>query len=703
MSLPLILAFLTGWTPAPGSFRADVSARIDALDAAVPSITAAAVAARDYVLEHPNAGLEISKMECCATFYELAGRAGGLMQIGDISRRPDGVVLFTVRSWEDFGARAAWLVDGWRRMGKLVILVGSRAGMPAAAHPDFFVDNGAADGAKAGGRVNVLVNAAIAWTWVCEYAAAFSRVGRFPAIYRSVATPESFAVITRSLSPDNAPRLLPCQTAIPEGRLGRIYLNSLAKRLVDLGENVVEEGLRKASEVLAEKIAAGGRVGAVGIGHLVMDEVRDPAAPIFGFRWYTIPDALFAALGEGDTLVYYGYAGMGGGNWNYMQPVREGGIGLVASYAPEPQSSVAENPLALIPQMWKLPDAEVAIPVMPFTMGPQSEFDRIVIQRELEARVNALLGQKGVKPPKPSAAFPDEYHDMSYRQGWARESSVFFAEKAPDPDDRWGRLDSTGAPAGPARAQDPFTTDSVPRSAFGYRRFSKQGDVTLVSSNFLWGAVDSAGRVCVPVAYDSLARLSAHLFAAERNGKFGVVDDTGAVVLEFEWDMVDKRRGIGKFTEDGFKFGTIDFDTGKVVEGPVRGDWRKSPLRMPHRTARPAVNAPLACDYAAEEPSGTFRFARGGKWGLAAKDGRIVVPPEYTYVQPADGASFHYVAKGGEWREDVYREMPTIYGAKWGAVALDGTVLVKPECDGLVRDGDGWRYVLRCRLTRQTP
>lgn len=702
MRIVLIAAVLP--LVAAAGYRTDVQMRVRALDGQMPAIVAAAEGARRHIDAHPNAGLEVSRMECCATHYELAGRAGGLAQVGDVSTRPDGVVLWTVRSWEDFGARAVYLADGWRRMGKFLIVVASAAGRPADFACDHFIDNGAPDGSAAQGRVNVLVNTAIAWTWVCEYAAAFSREGRFPAIYRSVATADAFGVIARNRSPDLAHRFHPCATPIPPGRLGGVYLNSLDKRLVDLGECVVQEGLARAADVIADHLAKGGRVGAVGIGHLIMDEVRTPTAPIFGFRWYTIPEALFDALDEGDLLVYYGYSGMGGESWNYMKPIREGKLGLVASYAPEPQSAAAENPLALIPQMWKLPDAEVAMPVPPYTMGTQSEFDRIVIQRELESAVNARLAEKGAKPQTPRAAHPDSFNDKVYCRGWPYMDSTFFAEKAPDPGDRWGRLDAAGRPVGEPAPRDPFVAQPVEDSFCGYRRFAADGDVTLVSENGKWGVVDREGRLSVPVKYDSLQRLSERLFAADLGGKFGVVDSTDKVVTPFVYDMIDKVRGTGRFLPDGsFRFGSIDNETGRETEPPNRGWYRKTPLKMRDREARREPKIDVACDYVADEEGGVYRVARNGRWGLVDKAGKVLLPLDYTYVQPADGAGFHYVAKGGEWRQDVSREGPAVFGAKWGAVGLDGRILVEPKYDGLVRDGDGWRYVLRRRLTRQTP
>lgn len=689
---------------AVAGFRTDVLARVRTLDAAMPAIVAAAEGARAHIDAHPNAGLEVSRMECCATHYELAGRAGGLAQVGDVSRRPDGVVLWTVRSWEDFGARATYLADGWARMGKFLIVIGSAAGRPEGLKCAHFIDNGAPDGSEAHGRVNVLVNTALAWTWVCEYAAAFSREGRFPAIYRSVATADAFGVIAHNRSPDLAPRFHPCSKAIAAGTLGGVYLNSLEKRLVDLGECAVTEGLVRAADVAADHLAKGGRIGALGIGHLIMDEVRTPTAPIFGFRYYTIPDSLFDALAEGDLLIYYGYAGMGDPSWSYMKPIREGKLGLIACYAPEPQATAAENPLAFIPQRWKLPDAEVAIPVAPYTMGTQSEFDRIVLQRELEATITARLAEKGVVPKPPRAAHPEAFEDGIYCRGWPYMDSTLFAERAPDPDDRWGCLDADGRPVGEPQARDPFTVDKVADEFHGYRRFAADGDVTLVSKEDKWGVMTKEGRLAVPVRYDSLQRLSSRLFAADLGGKFGVIDIDGKTVMPFTYDMIDKVRGTGRFMPDGsFRFGSIDNETGRETEPPNRDTYRKVPLRMKGREPRHEPKIDFACDYVAPEESGCHRVAKDGKWGIVTREGKVVLPLEYTYVQPADGGTFHYVAKGGAWRQDVYREGPAVFGAKWGVVGLDGRTLVEPKYDGLVREGDGWRYVLRARLTRQTP
>jgi hypothetical protein len=168
------------------AFDDALRARLPTLRTAVPAISTSAEAAAKRHDANPHANLRIPLAYCAGLNEELMARAGGLSQVGLWRHSPDDVQLFAVRDWESFGPRAAWIVKRWHDRGNLVVVFGSAAGSPDDLNADFFIDNGAPDGSAAHASVNAAANVALAWMWCCEYAAAFSRTGKFPAIIKGL-------------------------------------------------------------------------------------------------------------------------------------------------------------------------------------------------------------------------------------------------------------------------------------------------------------------------------------------------------------------------------------------------------------------------------------------------------------------------------------------------------------------------------------
>ena len=522
--------------------------RLATMEREIQSVTAAAEATVARMKASPNAVIEVPRQWCWGFHQEMVGRAGGLAQIGnpDIDQ-PEDIVLFAVRSWEHFGPKAAELLRGWKAQGKLVVAIGSAQGKPADFTPDFFIDNGAPDGSRAHAAANAIANVVLGWAFCLEYAAAWSREGHFPAVWRTVAGDDCWAVNAGIFSPDGRVRLYACDTKIAAGTLASVYLNRYRRRLIDLGSKACADQVEHAAELVADRLAAGKRAAFSSIGHLILYEAtEDLVSPMFGFvgtgafRSRVFP----LALGKGDLLVWLGYTSANTRWADYLSPIRAAGADIVFSAAPTlPPQPPPEGTIAQVAQYWLLPDAEVAIPAPPGMMAPLSEVDRCVLMRLIDAAVAQKLVARGLTIPKCRPV--DE---------------AGFAALVDEAGPRFPRHTVCAA-------KEPF---------HGFARWQRwDAERVLVFRDGRWGLADNDGCLLAPIRYENLRIASEHLLATQIGTKYGVLDHDGheviapslqAVMPPWKWLQVR----IAFMQND--RFGVLDPVTGAVVkpaESPV--------------------------------------------------------------------------------------------------------------------------------------
>ena len=567
------VAFFSAAVAAAG-IHDDFAARMPALKASTSNIVAAAVAAAERIWENPRARIHLPEYECFGFREEMIGRAGGLTQIGQWWPRQNGVVLFAVRDWERFGGRAAWLIKGWRTEGNIVVVFGSEKGRPEDLGADFFIDNGAPDGGGGRGSVNALANAVLGWMWCCEYGAAFSRsYGKFPAVTKSIGPVDSWGLNAANNSPDGGVQFFDCPEAIPAGELAGVYWHRVLKLLADMKEPCVTIPLRKAASVIADKLAAGRRVGIAGLGHLILEEPKHGLkSPMIGFRSVSMmPDALEAVLGPGDLLVWMSYSGMNSRWENYATPMRNAGLDLVVSFAqPEPAEDTSGY-LCFIPQSWSMPDAEVSIPVPPGAMAPVSEIDRVLLTRMLDEEVCLELARRGLDLKRPGLYDPWRFYDFGQR----RTTTVHTVYSAPDEFD----VAMTNAPslgkyveAGPFHPAPQQATP--PGSA---QRRSRKGDNVFFMEKDRWGVATRAGKTRIEAEYDNILPLGGKFVSVVKNRKYGVLDWDGNVILPPGLGMIRMQDDF-VVTYDDLKFGILDRDTCRELT-PPRYDFYPTRIR----------------------------------------------------------------------------------------------------------------------------
>jgi len=629
--------------------------------------------AAETMLAHPEAQLNVPDYEQMGFNQELMNRSGGLAHVsptGGWGRNPTkfDVVLLSVRSWETQTALMRKRVKEYHEQGWTVTIIGSKAGKPKDLGADFFIDNGAPSAAAKHGRINALANITLGWMWSCEYAAAMSRKGKFPAVLQSVCIKGAEEYDRSVQSPQGRHTVVDCKDAIPAGDLSKIYLLRVEQMIKDLKSEHVQGQLDKAAGVIADRLAKGGRVGMVGMGHIILEEVKvENKTPWLGFRAVFISDrAIKAYLHPGDLLVWMSYNGMNSVYEDYAKNIADAKVDLISCYAPDPEFSKNPPPtLAHIDQSWKLPDAEVPIPVFPNYMAPVSGINVTLLLRMLDDETATRLRKVKLPPQKPVVLPPDFCQSIA-EQIYEEGSSDVDAVR------KWAIIDA----AGKSSAQRYDEVGSMENGLAPVRRDGK------------WGYVDAKGAEVIAPTYEKAEPFFAggEVAKVTLGGKMGLIDKTGKVVLPLQYDDIDTIRWWQPapdflFVNMGGKWGLVD-KAGKELF-PPRYD---------------------ALDMFAQDK---VIFKSAGKFGVATRAGEEVAPAKYDEIWGAwDGAKYAVMSRDGKWgmldldgKETVPPTYESIAGSMedtviikqnglWGAVNGKGVELIPPKYQDITGYGE---------------
>ena len=137
-------------------------------------------------------------------------------------------------------------------------------------------------------------------------------------------------------------------------------------------------------------------------------------------------------------------------------------------------------------------------------------------------------------------------------------------------------------------------------------RQKKANEVIVYSTGGTFGLIDMTGTLIVEPQFDGLDSFSEGLACVEIDGKYGFIDKTGKIVVEPQFDWVGEfSDGLARVELDG-KCGFID-KTGKMV-------------------------IELQFDDADSFSDGLARVELDGKYGFIDKTGKMVVGPRFDWV-----------------------------------------------------------------------
>jgi len=401
LSLLLFPAFLFAGIQ---SSLAEFETRIPKIASEIPQIIKSAEFTAGCVLKNPDTLINVPYNEQKGFSEEMINRAGGLSNIYP-SESPDRVrfvtdhdiVLYSVRSWETDAETAIKRLNEYKEKNWKIILIASKKGMPSKLKYDFFIDNGAPSGKAIYGRINILANITIGWMWCCEYVSAMTRKGKIPGILISISLEESTEHNKKIQTPEGRLWIGDCPEKVTAGKLANIYLERVKKLVFDLKSEKIQKQIDSASDIIANRMAEGKRVGISGVGHVIIDEVkRDLKAPWIGFQAVgqvgRRRNAFSKYLQPGDLLVWIAYIGLNSKYVDFGRYIKEAKLELITCFAPDlDDPSVNETGIAHIDQCWMKGDAEVPLPCHPWKMGPVSGINSGLILRMLDDSVSKKL------------------------------------------------------------------------------------------------------------------------------------------------------------------------------------------------------------------------------------------------------------------------------------------------------------------------
>lgn len=669
----------------------DYNARLSPLRAQIPAVVASAQQSAERFLAHPEAQLSVPYWEQMSFAEEMINRAGGLALANTLSSREPtrhDIVLLSVRSWENQSQLIRQRVQEYRAKGWLVTVIGSASGRPRNLGADFFIDNGAPSGAAKYGRINVLANVTLGWMWCCEYAAAMSRRGKFPAVLQSIVMPGAAEFDASIQTPQGRHTVFDSPQAVPAGKLSLAYLQRLGVLMSDLHSARMQGQLSRTADVIAQRIAAGKMVAIAGMGHVIIEEVMvENKTPWYGFRGVGMVDINFKSrLKPGDLLIWMTYAGMNSVYDDYAKYIIETGVDLVTSYAPDlTQTKTPPRTLAHIEQNWVLPDAEVPIPVFPNVMAPASGINVTLLSRMLDDEVSARLQAMKVRiKPAPVRALPPEFVDRAGERYYPTEPDW----QAPPPVRKWGVVNARGQQVVPMRY------DAVLPPTEGLMSVQIDGK---------WGYINTEGATVIAPIYDVAFPFIGGVAKVGMKGKFGFVDKSGRSVVPLEYDQI----------EDNIRLQGTNIVATSAAAPSLATVRRGDRWGLIERTG--GVLLPLSYEAISFYSDKALMVKKDGKFGLVSVTGQELVAPQYENIGRFR-RGYATFQSGGKWgaldnlgKEIVAAQYEGIGGVtddlvivrrdgKWGAVTPAGIEVFAAKYDQVGRFVDG---VAQVRMGKQ--
>ena len=178
-----------------------------------------------------------------------------------------------------------------------------------------------------------------------------------------------------------------------------------------------------------------------------------------------------------------------------------------------------------------------------------------------------------------------------------------------------------------------------------------------VKKNGKWGLIDKTGEVIMPVEYDKIWDFNEGLAQVWKNDKRGYINKTGKVVIPIEYDYVTSFDDGLVSVRKNDKWGFLDM-TGKVVV-PIEYD----EVRL---------------------SDGLIELRNKSKWHVIDKTGKTIIPTGYSYMEVRDGLIYVRIKD------------------KVGVLDLTGKVIVPSEFDevhffseGLaaIKKNDKWGFL----------
>lgn len=202
------------------------------------------------------------------------------------------------------------------------------------------------------------------------------------------------------------------------------------------------------------------------------------------------------------------------------------------------------------------------------------------------------------------------------------------------------------------------------------------------------GILDVSGKVVVPMEYDYVGRMSEDMIVVCKDGKFGCFDKDGSLVVPLEYDEIrEYAGGMARISYKG-KFGFID-KKGEMVVAPFSDEVENFSEGCTLVTIKNKVGfvnldgewltVPMF-DAGGSFSGGYAYLSQAGKYGYIDKSGEFVIPMVYSSATEFDlSTGLACVAKNG----------------KWGVIDTNGKEIISFDFDKVELCEDGIVYVVK--------
>lgn len=240
------------------------------------------------------------------------------------------------------------------------------------------------------------------------------------------------------------------------------------------------------------------------------------------------------------------------------------------------------------------------------------------------------------------------------------------------------------------------------------------------SSDGKWGYVDETGAWVIQPQFEWTGIFSSTLGMAEQNGKYGYIDDQGNWVIQPQFDSIQAfgSEDLAAAEQYGM-WGYIDktgnwviqpqfYDAGLFSEGLAFAATSGNAYGYIDATGKWVIRLQFTNAYGFS--NGMAAVAQNGKWGYIDTAGNWVIQPQfdcaYSFVEGLAPAGFNgkwgYIDSSGTWtiqpQYDSVREFsdglaPAEQNGLWGYIDKTGSWIIQPLYEYAAKFADGLAWV----------
>jgi hypothetical protein len=206
-----------------------------------------------------------------------------------------------------------------------------------------------------------------------------------------------------------------------------------------------------------------------------------------------------------------------------------------------------------------------------------------------------------------------------------------------------------------------------------------------------WGAVNEAGTLVIPAAYDAMRNFAGGLAAVMSNGRWGFIDKTNNKVVEpvyisvrdFQGDVaiVQREEKAPELVID--RKGTVTIDADPTITYGYEGFTDGVCILTNGDAGYSVINsngkilfAKGSLSEVKVQKGGLFYAIKDNKWAMVNRDGVMLTGFDYSWIETYTGQEFIRCNKGGEQTYDEMTGEQLAYGGLWGMVDKNGAVRI---------------------------